>query len=102
VNRGSIRSVFGAVALLAVSAASANAAPAVRLGKVLPDCDDTNFTDAEIHAAIKRAEKKLKDQGIVVDNLNSPNFIRLAEEVGKELGCRMGPEGHPDHAGQAR
>lgn len=94
--------MFATLVLAALSAASGGAAPAARLGKVLPDCDDTNFTTAEMDAAMERAEKKLKDQGIEVDNLNSPNLIRLFDEVGKELGCSTRPEGHPNHAEHPR
>ena len=55
----------------------------------LPSCDDVDRSDEQVDAAAVRAQERLKRRGIVVNDLNSPHFMRYMDEMAKELGCRL-------------
>lgn len=58
----------------------------------LPSCGDLHYSDEQWNAAIERAQKKLENQGTHVQDLDSPDFVALFNQVAAELGCRL-PEG---------
>ena len=62
----------------------------------LPYCNDVDYSDAQVDAAVQTAKAEFAQQGTPVEDMNSPNFVPLLRRVGAILGCRypMGSRSH--------
>jgi hypothetical protein len=55
----------------------------------LPSCDESDYTDEQVDAAVQQAQSELGAQGIVVNDINDPYFVVFMSQMADDLGCSL-------------